>query len=317
MPFVQLRSSNALLDDQSALDRRYREEGALFFRAAIDPNVLRPIRDQVAGVLERWSVARWENDDLVWTGVPLPDFDRRELHDLPALNALSEANGDGSSPLKTLADAVYSRPTSVSRALTLFAIIPDDPAHTTSPHRDNISGGFANPERQDADYRRLWLPLTNIAFGDGGLAVALGSHGELSGTLVETTKEPWATASFELGDALFFHARTLHAGIPFKSHRIRIAVAPMIALEGHPHEFNRTVPESEDDRDECSRIAAALGASETDAGAAFRLLTLRGEIVPDQDSVAAALAAVRKGISYPPDFVWPTAARGRTRHTGP
>ena len=169
MPFVQLRSSNALLDDQSALDRRYREEGALFFRAAIDPNVLRPIRDQVAGVLERWSVARWENDDLVWTGVPLPDFDRRELHDLPALNALSEANGDGSSPLKTLADAVYSRPTSVSRALTLFAIIPDDPAHTTSPHRDNISGGFANPERQDADYRRLWLPLTNIAFGDGGL----------------------------------------------------------------------------------------------------------------------------------------------------
>lgn len=333
LSFLELPDSTALLDDHDALDHRYQEDGAVLVRAALDPDELRPVRDQVAAVLESWGIARWEGEDLVWTGAAVSDLDRRALHDVPALGALSEANANGVGPLTALCNAVYGRPTGVSRSLGLFVVIPDDPAYTTFPHRDNLSGGWTNPARVDTDYRRLWLPLTRIDFGDGGLALALGSHRaqpgqggplpgyrlrptkrrpqpepELSGAFVDSRREPWATASYELGDALIFHARTLHAGIPLKRDRIRIALAPTIALEGHPHEFNRTVPETEDDLDACTRIATALGASEAEAAAAFRLLTLRGEIAPDQQSVGAALAAVRAGVQRPLDFDWPPRA---------
>lgn len=309
----RLAAADELLADRAALDRRYRADGLLYLRGVIDPELLRPVRDQVGGVLERWRVARRVGHEFLWTGVPLgpesdeqhagPRFNLRELHDLPALRALSAQNARGAGPLKSLADAIYGCPTEVSGFLWIFVSIPDDSAFVTPPHEDDI--------RPEVDNRRLWMPLTDIEFADGGLAFALGSHAAGSrhrvalpgyrmrsgpdpvaiGTPFEEVTQPWATASFSRGDAVMFHSHAVHAGLPHVSDRVRMALSAFVTLQGHNLWGHWSVSEREDHWRAALEIASALGASEVEADAAGCHL-FKEEIVPDRESVRLALAQV-------------------------
>jgi hypothetical protein len=304
--FGTLRSANELLGDQPALDRRYRQEGVLLLGGVLGPDTLRPIRDQAGAVLMRWGVAERVGEDLMWTGEPVPEIDDRELHDLPALNALA----NDLRPLELLCDTVYGRRTSVTRRLGLIFTVADDPAFTTPPHQDFLIG------EHGVDFRRLWLPLTTVPFGDAGLGVAVGSHTDggkpggpvtgykqrrvkgrrpldQSGTLLCEMSEPWVTSSFELGDVLMFHRHLVHAGIPPASDRVRISLQTIVSLEGEKHHYHWTYPETHDYLQIVLKIATALGASEAEAHRVHGRLESNGNVAPDEESVRAALAAHR------------------------
>jgi ectoine hydroxylase-related dioxygenase (phytanoyl-CoA dioxygenase family) len=68
-------------------------------------------------------------------------------------------------------------------------------------------------------YLTIWLPLTSCNPTSGGLLLAAGSHSRytpIEGEQVPRDFDPatadWTGANFEIGDAVLFEARTVHAG---------------------------------------------------------------------------------------------------------
>jgi len=179
--------------------------------------------------LERCGVAN-RRDGIRWTGAAMPHLDETEINDIPALNDLVDRIDQGSDPLRSVADRVCGHAMHVW--LHIFAAIPDDPSHVTAPHQDNFA------MNSTGDYRRLWIALTEIPFGDGGLGLAIGSHhqGRLprralleftdraapgqstsprpaTGIDPQVVNDHWHTASMEAGDLIAFRPELVHRGL--------------------------------------------------------------------------------------------------------
>lgn len=107
------------------------------------------------------------------------------------------------------------------------------------------SQAFTTPAHQDYFYIRgsvetysCWVPLGDCPIGLGGLAVWPGSQhqgfiehnvhhaGAIGGrgVPVDETQVEWHTTDFQIGDALFFHAYTIHKALPNLSpERLRLS----------------------------------------------------------------------------------------------
>jgi 1-deoxypentalenic acid 11beta-hydroxylase len=304
MQLSELRDSNDLLDDPGALEARFEQDGCLFIRGALDPVWLAAVTDAAALVLERCGVAR-RQDGLRWTGVPMPHIDEIGLNDSPALSDLVIQVDQGSMPMATAASRACGHPMQVWRMPYFAVCVPDDPAYVTAPHQDN----FALPGQ---DRRRLWFPLTEIPFGDGGLAVALGSHrrgllpfhkldafkdratgGQLvaphaSGVDAELVDDHWHTASMAPGDLLTFHPHIVHRGLPGASDRVRVALASIASAGSAPlPPTGAAVVEQRARQKRIRQLAAPLGLNDAEL---FRLAMdlSRAGIEPTEESVRAA-----------------------------
>lgn len=252
MRLDELTPANDLLDDPGALQGRFREDGCLLVRRALPHAELSALIDQASGVLERWDVARRGQGGPRWTGKPLPVIDSVELDSVPAMIGLVRRFDTGTSLLNAVAERLCGHPMNLWRIAHLFTSIPDG-GSVVQPHQD------AYALTATGDYRRFWVALTCIPFGDGGLGLALGSHRlgripeiELTGFTPRAERhfpdsgkpvtgvdpgvvgDRWHTAALDPGDLLVFHSDMVHRGLPATSDRIRIALSVIASARTDP-----------------------------------------------------------------------------------
>lgn len=307
MKLNELHAANDLLDDTQALPARYERDGCLLVRGALDPTALATITDQASSALVRCGIAQ-RLDGLRWTGAAVPYPDDTGINDIPALDDLVEQIDHGRDPLRPVAERVCGHPMHIWRGLLMFAAIPDHPSHATSPHQDNFA------VTTTGDYRRIWFPLTEIAFGDGGLGLAVGSHhqgrlprgplpgftdrpgpGGLSPSRPATGIDPqlvndhWHTASMQPGDLITFSPDVVHRGLPATSDRIRLALTVIVSATSDPRPH--IIYTGRESRARFKRVAefvAELGISECDHFSIAADLTLACVEINEETVRAAA-----------------------------
>ncbi|HEY5318797.1 MAG TPA: phytanoyl-CoA dioxygenase family protein [Solirubrobacteraceae bacterium] len=227
MTLTELHAADPLLDDRAALAARHQQEGCLFLRGAIDPGALADLADQAAALLERWGVAR-RSDGVRATGAPLPPVDTAELQSLPGLAALADQMAAGTDPIAPVAARAFGCPTALWPGARLHVALPGDPERATPPHQDSGALDWIG------DYRRLWIALGEIPFGDGGLALAAGSHRYRRLPLDELLDGNWFTAAMSIGDLFVFDLNLAHRSLPATSDRIRIALTVIGSAQWDP-----------------------------------------------------------------------------------
>jgi hypothetical protein len=227
MSLSELAAANALLDEPRALAARYREEGCLLIREAIDPRALSEIADQAASVLERWGVAD-RSDGMRWTGAPISPVDATELQSVPALLELGDRAGAAYEALAAVAAQAFACPMQIWPGARLLLGLPGDPSRATPPHQDSRAVDWIG------DYRRFWIALGEIPFGDGGLALATGSHLYRRLPLTELIDDRWHSAAMTSGDLFLFDLNLVHRSLPATSDRIRVAITMIASAQWDP-----------------------------------------------------------------------------------
>ena len=203
MPLTELHAANALLGDPAALAGRHQQEGCVFVRAAIDPAALADLAEQAAALLERWGIAH-RADGLRATGASLRSAATAELQNLPALAELCDQIAEGSDPIGPVAAQIFGCPAALWPGARLHVALPGDSKRVTPPHQDSGALDWIG------DYRRIWIALGEIPFGDSGLGLATGSHRYQRLGLDEILDGNWCTAAMSIGDLFAFDLNLVH-----------------------------------------------------------------------------------------------------------
>jgi hypothetical protein len=230
MNIDQLPDSAPLLADPEALRRRWREDGALFFRGVIDRSAIAKVRDEYLARLKELNVvdaaasgSDWNGNDRVDGALarPIPDDVWRTLVAEPSFDAVVRT---------FLGEAPTWVPIVVHR--TAPPLAPGTNAETfAARHQDGIYN-------YGIDFVTCWVPLMDIDDEVGGLAVVPGSH---KGSLYppDVFKDPskrigippdaipdsaWRRPDYKAGDVLMFHSMTAHAGLPNRSNKLRLSM---------------------------------------------------------------------------------------------
>ncbi|WP_033921725.1 phytanoyl-CoA dioxygenase family protein [Sphingomonas sp. 37zxx] len=232
MPAKILRDSSDAMDDHAELNRRYEEEGYLYFRGLIHDEVLRRARARMIAALEREGLAIADGDQAVWTG-----------GDRPTLPEVSPAYAG-------IVDELVTDP----RVLPLLEKILGEPA-TTVPMvqyraykpNNKLGGvhqdGFHSPGIHG--YRPLWIALVDMEPAMGGLVLApnhtregffhnIGQPPRFPVPQGVIPEEDWARAEYRAGDVVVLHPYTPHVGLPNTSGHLRLSIDTRVQSAAHP-----------------------------------------------------------------------------------
>jgi ectoine hydroxylase-related dioxygenase (phytanoyl-CoA dioxygenase family) len=233
LPFVETDPAASADTLRATMD----EQGYLFFRRLVPSQAVLTVRGEV---LELCYAAGWldRSGDLLnavvaqdmqptTEGQPaymavyrkvlkLPSF--HEFPCQPALMRIAQA---------LLGGQVLVHPRRIGRMS-----FPNNTIATTPPHQDHYY------IRGSVDTYSCWTPLGACPITLGGLAIWPGTHrrGFLdhsvhhpgavggSGVPVDPAEATWHSTDFEPGDALFFHAFTIHKALPnLSGDRLRLS----------------------------------------------------------------------------------------------
>ncbi|MBC8075482.1 MAG: phytanoyl-CoA dioxygenase family protein [Chloroflexales bacterium] len=232
-PFVESDAA----DNPAQLRATMERQGYLFFRSLVPPEDVLGVR---RAVLELCAEAGWlDRDRATIDGVVAPGLQPtsegqppymavyrkvlrlRSFHGFPehpALLAVARV---------LLGEQVLVHPRRIGRIT-----FPNYTVATTPPHQDHFY------IRGSVDTYSCWTPLGDCPTTLGGLAVWPGSHrhGFIEHTVhhagavggrgvpVDTPEAVWHTGDFHAGDALFFHAFSIHTALPnLSADRLRIS----------------------------------------------------------------------------------------------
>ena len=228
------RESNDLLAASDRLRERAQHDGYLFVRDVVDRGSVLRLRRDVADILRS---AGWLDDDtdpmdaistrdakVMGTPEFNPVYDTMQR--LESFHAMAH-----NKELLDIADSLLGAPAMPQPGVRGRVMFASGIAHTTPPHQDYI---FI---QGTPDVWTCWIPLGACPHSMGGLAVLRGSHrrgvlpvfqvnadGALS-IEAGALDGDWHSIPFELGDALFFHSKTAHQGLPNVSgDRVRLSV---------------------------------------------------------------------------------------------
>ncbi len=223
--------------DADTLRARMETDGYLFFRGLVHEDEVLAVR---RAMLEFCAEAGWldTSRDLM-EGIVAPgvnpttegraDYNAvyRKILKHPGFDAFPEQPG-----LLTVARALLESEEVLVHPRRIGRItFPNNPEATTPAHQDHfyIRGTVATYS--------CWVPLGDCPITLGGLAVARGSHKQ--GFIEHTERFPaavggrgvptdesieWHSSDFAPGDALFFHAYTIHKALPNRTeNRLRLS----------------------------------------------------------------------------------------------
>jgi ectoine hydroxylase-related dioxygenase (phytanoyl-CoA dioxygenase family) len=223
VPFVESNPDANAEELREIMD----EQGYLFFRRLLPIDTVLTVRHDVLEVLKEANWLDPEHD--LMKGKALPSIEPRtegqaeytavyrkvlklpSFHDFPAHPALMTI------AQKLLDDEVFVHPRRIGRIT-----FPGSEDFTTPPHQDYFY------IRGAVETYSCWTPLGDCPRELGGLAVWPGSHrlgfiehnvshlGAIGGqgVPVDEAQVQWHTVDYEVGDALFFRAYTIHKALP-------------------------------------------------------------------------------------------------------
>lgn len=232
-PFVESDAS----DDAAQLRAAMERQGYLFFRRLVPADDVLVVR---RAVLEQCAEAGWLDPDrdlmdgVVAAGMspttegqpPYMAVYRTVLR-LPVFHSFPEHPALMGVARALLGEQVLVHPRRIGRIT-----FPNNTVATTPPHQDHFY------IRGSVDTYSCWTPLGDCPTALGGLAVWPGSHrhgfvehtvhhaGAVGGrgVPVDTPEAVWHTGDFRAGDALFFHAFTIHKALPnLTADRLRVS----------------------------------------------------------------------------------------------
>ena len=230
-PFLE---SSDFLPSPARLRARALEDGYLFFRDLVSNDSILRLRRDVTRIL--YDVG-WLNDgtdpmDAISTveaklsGTPefTPIYDT--IQRLESFHTMAH-----NPELLAVAERLFGEPAMPQPSTIARVMFPGRLDVTTPPHQDFVL------VQGTPEVWTCWIPLGALPHAMGGLAVLRGSH--LRGVLPffeakgagGLSIDPsfldgeWFSNPFQLGDALFFHSKTAHQGLPNVSgNRIRLSV---------------------------------------------------------------------------------------------
>jgi hypothetical protein len=223
-----LTCSNALLGDAAGLQQRLAGDGYLFFRDLL------PAAEIGAAAVVVWGELRqggWADNQGGAAGSPRALTVREALGDpafraaitSPAFNRIPYLGPLRRMVRMILGPRAFSYPSKVLRA-----VYPEHPSARAGQragvargryiHQDYAVGGVQ-------DMLTTWVPLIDIPFRLGGLAVLPRSHlgPPLRPRVLSQRAAGWATTDFRAGDALVFHSLTSHAALPNRATSLRLS----------------------------------------------------------------------------------------------
>ncbi|HZD15368.1 MAG TPA: hypothetical protein VE196_09660 [Pseudonocardiaceae bacterium] len=258
----------------------------MLVRGALDSAALAAVVDQATPALVRCGVAD-RRCGLHWTDAPVPDLDDIGLNHTQLSMISCTRSMAARMPCVQWPTECAATPCT-SGALHIFATVPDDPSHVTAPHQDNFAVNTTG------DYRRLWIALTDIPFGDGGLGLAIEPASPGSARAPRTPR-PWACqrplAHRKLGTGRPHRVPpdVVHRGLPPTSDRIRMALAVIVSARSDPLPHTMyTGPENRARHNYVRELAAPLGFSDLELFSVTADLTRAGVAIEEETVRAAA-----------------------------
>lgn len=228
---LELRQSNDVLGNRSATEARWAEDGYLFFRKVLPLDALMLVKHRYMEALQRMGVVAPGAEEPIWNGESLENFPTKvpELYQSKVWRELV-ANPDVTSFFSTVLGE-----TAAFVPILYYRVSPPTNLAST-PHQD----GFYN---EGLDFRICWIPLMDIDEETGGLAIAPGLH--TGDYLHDPNDAPrfripaeaipaWRRSDYEVGDALIFHFKTPHMGLPNASDRFRLSIDVRFLAESDP-----------------------------------------------------------------------------------
>ncbi|MBA6414292.1 phytanoyl-CoA dioxygenase family protein [Parahaliea sp. F7430] len=231
----ELLDSSALLGDTQAMRSRFNEDGYLFLRQQIEPEVLLALRSSITSICQRhgWLAANTDPLEAISDHQPVvegeeayfPVYD--DIQRLESFHALAHHHKLMELMQALLGPSAFPHPLSICRL-----VFPDNVEWSTPPHQDY-------PNNQGTrDLLASWLPLGDCPIELGPLAILKGSQqlgllpltfslgaGHRQCVLDERHEElEWHSADFAAGDLLIFHSLTVHRALPNLSNRMRLSV---------------------------------------------------------------------------------------------
>ena len=220
-------NSNSILNNTTLLRQRLGRDGYLFFSNILPPTLLEPVRSDIINKLTEFG---WIIDGAVnlnkFCVEPQPDYLRvySQVYKFESFHAVPHYHNIKHLMYRLLGSPVFSHP----RVFGRF-IFPDRPCYTTPSHQDYIGIQGA------ADTYTLFVPLSDIPSGQGGVAVVPGSHREglfdfepelgAGGiSIVKSFGDRWESGTLNRGDMLLFHSYTVHKGVPNRTDKLRISI---------------------------------------------------------------------------------------------
>ena len=224
---TRLTDSTPLIGDAMAIRQRYDDDGVLFFRGVIDPELLGWAQEKYRGALADEGLIDLANEAPVWTGKvtktwrPCDALGTTVWHEVvkqPLLNSIMH-------------DVFDDEPVWIPIAAHRSGL----PTGPLKPGQDIFSGrhqdGFYN---EGMLFTICWMPIRDVRMDCGSFAVAPGTHkrGSLHDTSVEGNAIPpgaipdsaWRSADFRVGDVLVFNYLVAHTGLPNPSDEIRLSL---------------------------------------------------------------------------------------------
>lgn len=227
MDIAQLTDSTDLIGNPEALRRRYLEDGVVFLRGVIDPDLIAWGREKYREALIAEELIDPAVEAPVWTGRktetwrPCDAIGTTVWHEVvkqPLLNEVMRG---------VFADEPVWIPIAAHRSGFPTGPVAEGQDLFAGRHQD----GFYN---EGMLFTICWMPIRDVAMDRGSFAVAPGTHhrGSLHDTSLKGNAIPrdaipddaWRSADFRVGDVLIFNYLTAHTALPNPSDEIRLSL---------------------------------------------------------------------------------------------
>ena len=220
-----LEDSTKLIGNAHAMRQRWAEDGVLFLRNVIDPELILWAREKFRDALAAEGLIDPALEPPIWTGKapktrrPCDAIGTEVWHEFikrPQLNSYLRDIFDAEPVWIPIAGHRSSLPTGpIGQNEDIFA----------GRHQD----GYFNAGML---FTTCWMPIRDFDLNSGSFAVAPGSHQH--GSLYDTVQhkmypdavpdDAWRSADFRAGDVLIFHYHTAHTTLPNPSNLIRMSL---------------------------------------------------------------------------------------------
>jgi len=220
-----LTDSSSLIGNAEALRQRWEEDGVLFLRDVMDPELIGWAREKYREALASHKMIDPSQEAPVWTGV------KPEVRPFSSLGPSVWKKVVAQPELHALMRDIFNAEPVWIPIAVYRTSMPSGPLQAGADiffgrHQD----GFWNEGMQ---FSTAWIPLRKIGLNEGNFAVAPGYHnrGILHSPVPDhplpadkIPSDAWRAADFRVGDVLIFHFMTPHATLPNPSNLIRLSL---------------------------------------------------------------------------------------------